>query len=57
MEEKRNLEERPLEYGSRFIELVEAFPKTLVGGRIGHQSDRNWKGRPNSRVEVLRVVE
>ena len=56
MEEKRKLNERLSEYGARIIKLVEALAKTLVGGRIGHQSDQNWKGRPNSLVEVLPVV-
>jgi four helix bundle protein len=37
MEEKRNLNERLLEYGARIIKLVESLPKTLVGRRIGDQ--------------------
>jgi len=37
MEEKRNLNERLLEYGVRVFRLVESLPKTLVGKRIGDQ--------------------
>jgi len=37
MEERRNLNERLLEYGVRIIKLVESLPKTLVGRRIGDQ--------------------
>jgi len=37
MEEKRNLNERLLEYGARIIRLVESLPKNLVGRRIGDQ--------------------
>ncbi|MBZ5545008.1 MAG: four helix bundle protein [Acidobacteriia bacterium] len=37
MEERRNLNERLLEYGARIIKLVESLPKTLVGRRIGDQ--------------------
>ena len=37
MQEKRDLDERLLEYGARVIKLVESLPKTLVGRRIGDQ--------------------
>ncbi|HUU15194.1 MAG TPA: four helix bundle protein [Terriglobia bacterium] len=37
MEERRNLNERLLEYGVRIIKLVESLPKTPVGRRIGDQ--------------------
>ena len=37
MEERRNLNDRVLEYGARIIKLVESLPKTLVGRRIGDQ--------------------
>ena len=36
-EERRNLNDRLLEYGGRIIKLVESLPKTLVGRRIGDQ--------------------
>jgi four helix bundle protein len=35
--EKRDLDERLLEYGARVIRLVESLPKTVVGHRIGDQ--------------------
>ena len=37
MQEKRDIDERLLEYGARVIKLVESLPKTLVGRRIGDQ--------------------
>lgn len=37
VEERRNLNDRLLEYGVRIIKLVESLPKTLVGRRIGDQ--------------------
>jgi four helix bundle protein len=37
VENKRDLNERLLEYGARIIKLVESLPKTLVGRRIGDQ--------------------
>jgi len=37
VEERRNLNDRLLEYGARIIKLVESLPKTLVGRRIGDQ--------------------
>jgi four helix bundle protein len=37
VENKRDLNERLLEYGARVVKLVESLPKTLVGRRIGDQ--------------------
>jgi four helix bundle protein len=37
MTERRELDERLLDYGARIIQLVEALPRTLVGRRIGDQ--------------------
>ena len=37
MTERRDLDERLLEYGARIIKLVEALPQTIVGRRIGDQ--------------------
>ena len=36
-EERRNLNDRLLEYGVRIIKLFESLPKTLVARRIGDQ--------------------
>ena len=35
--EKRDLDERLLEYGARIVKLVESLPRTLVGKTIGDQ--------------------
>jgi len=37
MEERRDLQERLLDYAVRVIRLVESLPKTLAGRRIGDQ--------------------
>lgn len=37
MAERRELDERLLDYGARIIKLVEALPPTLAGRRIGDQ--------------------
>ncbi len=37
MENKRDLDERLLDYAARIVKLVESLPKTLVGRRIGDQ--------------------
>ena len=37
MIDRRELDERLLDYGARVIKLVEALPSTLVGRRIGDQ--------------------
>ena len=35
--ERRDLDERLLDYGARIIKLVEALPRTMVCRRIGDQ--------------------
>jgi four helix bundle protein len=37
MNERRDLDERLLEYAARIIRLVESLPQTIAGKRIGDQ--------------------